>query len=158
MAKRRASMTQEAKDKEKLSRRSRYLQNRESVLSLKKMARKTNEALRLRQNASALAYRTRKRNDPEWVARTKQRTVEFNKKSREKSKAFIQQYKSTHPCTRCGESDIYCLDFHHTDPSSKLHTINAIGHCSISAIKKEIAKCIILCSNCHRKFHQGITK
>lgn len=55
-------------------------------------------------------------------------------------------------CIRCGESHPACLQFHHRDPSTKLF---AITRWSKSALKlrAEIAKCDILCANCHFKHH-----
>lgn len=61
-------------------------------------------------------------------------------------------------CIKCDEKEHCCLDFHHTDPSLKTFTIgtrNSLAG-SFPAVKAEIEKCIVLCSNCHRKLHAGI--
>lgn len=58
-------------------------------------------------------------------------------------------------CEQCGENHPACLDFHHINPVSKDLEVSALvarGH-SIDRIKKEIEKCKVLCSNCHRKLH-----
>ena len=52
---------------------------------------------------------------------------------------------------------IGALEFHHIDPKTKefgiyLHTRNPLGW---DKIKSELAKCILLCSNCHREVHYG---
>jgi len=67
---------------------------------------------------------------------------------------FINTYKQSHPCVNCGESDPVCLDFHHRDPKTKRFGIGR-GGCarSIFLLKEEIAKCLVLCANCHRKHH-----
>ena len=70
-------------------------------------------------------------------------------------KSFIDEIKLNAKCARCPENDIACLDFHHKDDSSKDFNVAkaiTIGY-SIERIKKEIEKCEILCSNCHRKHH-----
>src|SRR4029077_8835136 len=56
-------------------------------------------------------------------------------------------------CILCGESDEVCLDFHHI--CNKLFDI-ALQYRSkgIDQVNKEIDKCVVLCSNCHRKFHK----
>ena len=57
--------------------------------------------------------------------------------------------------SKCGEDHIACLDFHHQNPEEKEHNIAwmlAFGF-SKEAILAEIDKCIVLCSNCHRKEH-----
>src|SRR4029077_16703514 len=66
---------------------------------------------------------------------------------------FIRTIKSTLKCSRCPESDPRCIDFHHLDPSQKVIEIAKIPSLgwSIEKILAEIAKCIPLCSNCHRK-------
>lgn len=56
-------------------------------------------------------------------------------------------------CQKCEENHISCLDFHHLDPKEKEGNISSMVKYSLKKIKKEIEKCIILCSNCHRKLH-----
>lgn len=53
----------------------------------------------------------------------------------------------------CGESDIRCLDFHHRDPATKLSGINKMirDNYSMEVVEAEIAKCDVICANCHRK-------
>lgn len=56
-------------------------------------------------------------------------------------------------CSNCGEDHIACLDFHHLkDKEIDLAMVTAKSW-SKNRIDKEIAKCIILCANCHRKLH-----
>ena len=61
-------------------------------------------------------------------------------------------------CEMCGENHPACLDFHHKDKKDKSFNvaIMASSGYSIEKIKEEIAKCIVLCSNCHRKEHYKI--
>ena len=77
-----------------------------------------------------------------------------NKAMMNKLKQFVKEYKLANPCVNCGESDHRCLDFHHTNPEDKDYDVAVLYKCgSKSLIEKEIKKCIILCANCHRKFH-----
>lgn len=62
-------------------------------------------------------------------------------------------YKKTLKCSNCEESAWYCLDFHHID-GEKEFDISGIPH-SLPKLAKELAKCVCLCSNCHRKAHAG---
>lgn len=75
-----------------------------------------------------------------------------NKKiHKDKIKDYIISKKSC-GCKLCGETDIACLDFHHIN--GKDFTICQKGKDkSFEAVKQEIDKCIVLCSNCHRKVH-----
>lgn len=57
-------------------------------------------------------------------------------------------------CIRCGERDFYCLEFHHRDPKTKLFTVGQhFNHMAWGRVLEEIAKCDVLCANCHRKLH-----
>lgn len=54
-------------------------------------------------------------------------------------------------CERCGEDHPATLDFHHLDPSKKDVTVARAT--SMKQVVAEAEKCIVLCSNCHRKLH-----
>ena len=72
----------------------------------------------------------------------------------ERSREYLYQYKLTHPCERCGEDHPGCIQFHHKDPGTKDGDLS--GDCldwGIARIEKEIAKCEVLCANCHTKYH-----
>jgi sugar O-acyltransferase (sialic acid O-acetyltransferase NeuD family) len=71
------------------------------------------------------------------------------------NREYILHFKATHPCVICGQTDPFVLDFDHLDPSKKEATVaNMLGRtASLEKIKKEIAKCQILCANCHRRKH-----
>ena len=81
-----------------------------------------------------------------------------NRKYRTKGREFIYEYKKTYGCYFCKENEPCCLDFHHKNPKNKTANISKMkGQAkAIPAIKKEIKKCIVICSNCHRKLHTGL--
>lgn len=56
---------------------------------------------------------------------------------------------------KCGESHPACIDFHHKDPLEKDNKLSNLVHNlrSKERILAEVAKCEVLCSNCHRKEH-----
>ena len=58
-------------------------------------------------------------------------------------------------CLCCGLTDIRCLLFHHVDPKTKKFEISIAGRNRLlpSTIDAEIAKCILVCSNCHIRIH-----
>lgn len=91
----------------------------------------------------------------EWYARNadhaKGRVIE----RRGLLKAWMREHRSNIVCSRCLETDPACMDFHHLDPAAKeMSVANAVQNgWSISRLRAEIAKCIVLCSNCHRKLH-----
>lgn len=77
-----------------------------------------------------------------WRIRTKQKLVE---------------YKGGE-CAKCGYNKcITVLQFHHEDPNEKDFSISGKSW-SFDRLKKEVDKCILLCSNCHTELHEEINK
>lgn len=72
---------------------------------------------------------------------------------KENQRQRINDYKDSLECSKCGEKRNWLLDFHHPDPSKKEFQISQGERYGWEKIKKEIDKCIPLCSNCHRDFH-----
>ena len=77
--------------------------------------------------------------------------------SRQGKRQWMRDFKATLACSACGENDPCCLDFHHTNGEEKEFLVSGMaGHgVSKDKILKEIAKCVVLCANCHRKLHSG---
>ena len=78
------------------------------------------------------------------------------KRLREEFAAF----KSRLSCVKCGESHPATLDFHHVvkDPSNpKISELTRKGSYSL-ALEEIKNKCIVLCSNCHRRLHYDENK
>jgi hypothetical protein len=73
-------------------------------------------------------------------------------KIREDNARKVFEYLSKHPCVNCGESDPIVLEFDHRDKNDKIENIaNLVLNSSWTRIEKEIAKCDVLCANCHRR-------
>lgn len=55
----------------------------------------------------------------------------------------------------CGEDHPGCIDFHHNDPTDKRNDVSRMVRQALAeeVILAEIAKCRVVCSNCHRKLH-----
>ena len=66
---------------------------------------------------------------------------------------FVLEYTQKHPCLKCGEDDPVVLEFDHRDRATKLFTVSEA--CSrklpLKALEAEMAKCDVLCANCHRR-------
>ena len=79
-------------------------------------------------------------------AETSQRSIAFKEK--------CVEYKGG-KCELCGYNKyIGALEFHHKDPTKKDLQISKVrGRSFNDKIKKELDKCQILCSNCHREIH-----
>jgi hypothetical protein len=74
-----------------------------------------------------------------------------NKRIREENRDRMIEYLRGHPCVDCGERDIVVLEFDHL--RDKRWNIGAmISHnCEWARILEEIAKCEVVCANCHRR-------
>lgn len=74
-------------------------------------------------------------------------------------KAMVQTLITSYkiPCAICGEDHPAVLDFHHVDGAMKSFSINtAVKNGTAKArVIAEIEKCVVLCSNCHRKHHNA---
>ena len=79
------------------------------------------------------------------------------KRIRKERRDWYHDLKKTLKCegTNCGITDFRVLDFHHIDSSNKEIEVANLAHSSAPKAKilAEIAKCRVLCSNCHRIEH-----
>ena len=76
------------------------------------------------------------------------------KKRKIKMSAIVNEYKTSAGCCVCGEKDHACLVFHHKGDDKIDSISNGIQRgWSEILIFAEIAKCDVLCSNCHMKLH-----
>lgn len=71
---------------------------------------------------------------------------------REKIKEKIRKIKESAPCKDCNKYYHYCqMDFDHiSNKSNNISTMAGNDGRSWESIKKEISKCELVCSNCHR--------
>lgn len=80
--------------------------------------------------------------------------INENKKA---NRRWFAAFKKTLSCIECGENHSAALDFHHVHPrkgDKKVNDLVSDGHAK-ARISEEIAKCVVLCSNCHRKHHHN---
>src|SRR3989338_5363741 len=63
-------------------------------------------------------------------------------------------------CQLCGYVKcLEALDIHHKNPNNKNFGISEDGITrSWKRVKSEIQECILICANCHREIHAGITQ
>jgi 5-methylcytosine-specific restriction endonuclease McrA len=90
-----------------------------------------------------------------WYIRNSREVKKKQKERRREIREWFFSYKKTLKCQLCPENHPGCLDFHHKNRSDKGACVVDMvtgGRC-IAAIKAEMEKCMILCSNCHRKLH-----
>lgn len=73
-------------------------------------------------------------------------------KVREEIARAIYDYLSKNPCVDCGESDPIVLEFDHVK-GEKTFSIGGYAKkaYSLKKVFDEISKCVVRCSNCHRR-------
>jgi len=85
-------------------------------------------------------------NRQKYIDKSSKRTKEF--------RIWWKIYKSNLKCEICGENHPATLDFHHIEQENKESEISGlISNANKKRLFEEISKCIIICSNCHRKIH-----
>jgi hypothetical protein len=84
------------------------------------------------------------RNKPYWYAR--------NNRKRKCITDWFEEYKTFHPCTDCSLYYPSCvMDFDHRPGEVKLYEPNGLKNTmNWRKVFAELAKCDLVCSNCHR--------
>ena len=82
----------------------------------------------------------------------KKRSRDHKKDAIEEAQRYVYEFLSNSVCASCGEYDFAVLTFHHIKGSKRMDVSQMAAHgYSINAIKREIAKCEVLCANCHMR-------
>ena len=96
--------------------------------------------------------------DQRWHYRNTEWKTERTLQRRARLRSWINDGKRERGCQRCGVSDPSVLDFHHPNPEQKemaVGTMVTYGY-GKENLEAEMAKCVVLCSNCHRKEHYEV--
>ncbi len=74
-----------------------------------------------------------------------------NARTKQRNKDWLHSYLLCHPCVDCGEPDLVVLDFDHM--RDKKYQISKLVNstCSLARLQAEVAKCDVVCANCHRR-------
>ena len=63
---------------------------------------------------------------------------------------YVQTLLNRSMCKVCGKRGTL---FHHRNPQEKSFNVGRSFECSLIKLRREIAKCDILCRSCHQKIH-----
>ena len=85
----------------------------------------------------------RQKHPEKWREASRKHSIKYN--------SLVNEWKSQ-GCIKCGDKRTHVIDCHHKDPATKSFSIGTAIR-GIKPLQKELAKCIPLCSNCHRDFH-----
>jgi hypothetical protein len=88
-----------------------------------------------------------------WYAANKEVQQQKIKDRKARIRDEVKKYKESNPCMDCGIFyKHYVMDFDHRDGEQKEHNVsNVVHNGSIKKVWDEIAKCDLVCSNCHRE-------
>lgn len=114
----------------------------------------TEEARKKAQEANKLYNDTRREYRHRYYETHKEKWKshkEYDRRYYATRSAFLANEKASRGCLRCGERDPVVLDFHHRDRSEKRFLVSMARRMSLEALKEEIARCDVLCANCHRR-------
>lgn len=92
----------------------------------------------------------------DWYSKNQEHAKEKVIERKNAINKWFKEIKRQLRCKKCGEDHPACLEFHHLNPSEKKINLSeavAIKGWSKNKILDEIAKCVALCYNCHRKLH-----
>lgn len=106
----------------------------------------------------------RKRENPDYLKLGAEKAARWRKTHPEEYKAGYERSHAEKKriidegraggCIKCGESRLPCLDYHHRDgKADKLGDMARMRRYSVAKLRAEIAKCDVLCANCHRWHH-----
>ena len=89
---------------------------------------------------------------------SKSSVAERSRMFRERRREWFDLLKKDKPCSDCGGLfPPCCLDYHHLDGAIKEDAVtNLLSKASKKRIFEEIAKCVLVCANCHRIRHHGV--
>jgi len=74
----------------------------------------------------------------------------YTARKKDEGTALVNELKAA-PCMDCKQTfPPECMDFDHREPGTKRTEISRIRHYGKEAILSEIAKCDLVCANCHR--------
>lgn len=108
----------------------------------------------LRRKRTAVCKECTAKRSNDWYYKNREHQMENTNRNRKRyrqtAKEYVWDYLSTHPCVRCGETNPIVLEFHHRGDKD-IEVSRLIGRgASLDSLIAEIAKCDVLCANCHR--------
>jgi hypothetical protein len=80
----------------------------------------------------------------------------WNIKTARRTKDNVRVLKEEYggKCSKCGyDKCMDALQFHHLDPSKKEFSLGQKRQFTLSVLRKELEKCILVCANCHAEIH-----
>jgi phosphoenolpyruvate-protein kinase (PTS system EI component) len=99
---------------------------------------------------------TQKANQRKNYQDNKQRYKDQVKNRRNEIRRWLVEYKTAKGCEECGQNHPAILDFHHEAEKDLCLSAAVSKQWSQKRLEFEVAKCKVLCSNCHRIYHWNL--
>ena len=126
----------------------------EQYLTDKKLAHR-DQVARSRGNLGEAYKEYERKYNKEYGKANRSTIVSRNKRIRRQRKMDAVVYKGG-KCVDCkGEFHPAAFDFHHLDPATKDVGVKQLLTYTPERLYKELDKCVLLCSNCHRIRHHA---
>lgn len=109
-----------------------------------------------RSNKQSNCISCRREIDKKYYLRDKEGYARRNRHTRIKLRDEVREIKATAGCLYCEECEPCCLDFHHPNDNKESTVSSLVMKASRLKALKEIAKCEVVCRNCHAKLHAGL--
>jgi hypothetical protein len=86
-----------------------------------------------------------------WYENNREVYLDRNRRKKERLRNVMREQKAK-PCADCGvEYPFYLMDFDHREGEEKMsHVSRLVQQMNLERLLAEIAKCDVVCSNCHR--------
>ena len=85
-----------------------------------------------------------------WYRANRERVFQRKSEKKARLRALVQQAKQR-PCADCGvEYPYYVMDFDHVEGEKAMIVSDLVNFGSTTRLLAELAKCEVVCSNCHR--------
>jgi len=131
------------------------------VCSACKVNKSLSEYNKYKRSKDGLDYRCKlcqRNSNKSWVENNWERKLAQQTDRRSQLLTQLREFKRTAGCRCCPETEPVCLELHHLDPNEKeIDPSSMVSQgWSWERMKSEIDKCVVLCSNCHKKVHAGL--
>jgi hypothetical protein len=115
---------------------------------------KEEDRIRQRKRRAAWTLEDKKRatvRNREWRRDNPGAAKAITDRYRQSRRKFLEECKAV-PCADCGlRYPSYVMDFDHRTPGEKSFSVSEGYRLNMDRLKEEIAKCDVICANCHRE-------
>lgn len=96
-------------------------------------------------------HRRRVEEDPEYRDRTRTARRDRQRRIRRENHRQLLRHFARHPCVDCGEGDHVVLTFDHVRGTKRFTIADRLYTMRWERLLEEIAKCEVVCANCHMR-------